>query len=271
MIFTTILSTWIGREDIYQIIAAVLGAITAVVSVFIAEYLKKRTEHHVLVRPVLSKHTFKSHSYFEDADSELPLYKTNLSDDFKGIDVKFVNVGDAIYNVRYVLKLNDAFKLSEFLEKNNEDNIFDKQEFKLTSASVENEYDYIGNDKYIELDARSIMLVTECLSSSQRKEPFISNVYIENEGYESYIARNKIYSVNISKGHYLLIQLLIDRVMKLKNQSIYANLFNLEIKYEDIKGKEYEKSYIYSLNINNTFFDSGVKYIRTSIVLDPKL
>ncbi|WP_270310958.1 hypothetical protein [Weissella cibaria] len=271
MIFTTILSTWIVREDIYQIIAAVLGAITAVVSVFIAEHLKKRTEHHVLVRPVLSRHTFKSHLYFEDADSKVPLYKANLSDDFKGIDVKFVNVGDAIYNVRYVLKLNDAFKLTEFLEKNDGDDIFDKQEFKLISASLEHEYDYIGNDQYIELDAKSIMLVIENLLSSQQKEPYTSNVYIESEGYESYIARNKIYSVNISKGYYLLIQLLIDRVMKLKNQSIYSNFLKLEIKYEDITGKEYEKSYIYSLNITNTLFNPGVKFIRTSIVLDPKL
>lgn len=263
-----LLIQWIGRSDVYTLLAAILGAITAVSTVYISEHLKKRTEQKVLVRPILSKHTFNCHLYFEDEGYEQPLYKSKLSDDCNEMDIKFVNYGDAIYNVRYVLKLKDVSKLLAFIEKNDPVYGLYKQEFKLVSASAEFKYDYIGNDEYIKRDNSEypLLFIDDLLPDRENTTHRVS-INSEHMGYESYIPRNAIYSVKISKGYYLLIQLLIERVLKLENQSVYLNLFQLEIKYEDIKGNTYYNYYPYSLNIYNTIFNSTDSFINTRLVL----
>lgn len=266
--FETLLIQWIGRSDVYTLLAAIFGAITAVSTVYISEHLKKRTEQKVLVRPILSKHTFNSHLYFEDEGYEHPLYQSNLSDDFNEMDIKFVNYGDAIYNVSYVLKLKDVSNLLAFIEKNAPAYSVSKQEFKVVSASAEIEYDYIGNDEYIEIDnSEHPVLVIDDLLSDRKNTTHWESIDSEHMGYESYIPRNAIYSVKISKGYYFLIQLLIERVVHLENQSGYLNLFQLEIKYEDIKGNTYDNYYPYSLAIYNTLFNPTNNFIKTSLVL----
>lgn len=264
----TLLIQWIGRSDVYTLLAAIFGAITAVGTVYISEHLKKRSEHKVVIRPILSNHTFNSHLYFEDEGYEHPLYKSNLSDDCNEIDIKFVNYGDAIYNVRYLLKLNDVSNVLDFIEKNDPDYSLYKAEFKVLSASAEIKYDYIGNDEYIEIEnSEHPVLVIDDLLSDRKNKTHWESIDSEHMGYESYIPRNAIYSVKISKGYYLLIQLLIERVLKLENQSAYLNLFQLEIKYEDIEGNTYDNYYPYSLTIYNTFFNPMSNFIKTSLVL----
>lgn len=264
----TLLIQWIGRSDVYTLLAAIFGAITAVGTVYISEHLKKRSEHKVVIRPILSNHTLNSHLYFEDEGYEHPLYESNLSDDFNEIDIKFVNYGDAIYNVRYVLKLNDVSNLLAFIEKTVPDYGVYIPEFKVLSASVENEYEYIGNDEIIEIEnSEHPVLVIDELGSDRKNLPHEEGINSEHMGYESYIPRNAIYSVKISKGYYLLIQLLIERVLKLENRSSYLNLFQLEIQYEDIEGNTYNNYYPYSLNIYNTFFNPMSNFIKASLVL----
>lgn len=264
----TLLIQWIGRSDVYTLLAAIFGAITAVGTVYISEHLKKRSEHKVVIRPILSNHTFNSHLYFEDEGYEHPLYEPNLSDDFNEIDIKFVNYGDAIYNVRYVLKLNDVSNLLAFIEKTVPDYGVYIPEFKVLSASVESEYEYIGNDEIIEIEnSEHPVLVIDELGSDRKNLPHEEGFNSEHMGYESYIPRNAIYSVKISKGYYLLIQLLIERVLKLENRSSYLNLFQLEIQYEDIEGNTYNNYYPYSLTIYNTFFNPMSNFIKASLVL----
>lgn len=264
----TLLIQWIGRSDVYTLLAAIFGAITAVSTVYISEHLKKKTEQKVLIRPILSKHTFNSHLYFEDEGYEHPLYKSKLSDEFNEMDIKFVNYGDAIYNVRYELKLKDVSRLVAFIEENAPSYNLYEHEFKLVSASVELDYDYIGSDGYIGIDnSEHPVLVIDELVPDRENITHVVNIHSEHMGYESYIPRNEIYSVKISKGYYLLIQLLIERILKLENQSGYLNLFQLEIKYEDIKGNTYDNYYPYSLNIYNTIFDYTNNLINTKLVL----
>lgn len=245
----------------YEIIASIIGAAATVVGIFISQKLQDISAQKLANQPILEKFHVRSIILEDEHGSSLDYPNYQLKFPYEPIFLSFVNAGDDIYNIFFTIRINDV---DDWV---NRINIGENIHYGI--PKLDNMVQFLSTEK--PLGERIDTHLKIGTNNGVKKEAMIQIPMI-SKGVHSYAERKEVYHLPISRAQFILVQLIIENMAMdhwKEESSIFKDLFEVNMLFEDKLGNKHEEKYSYSLEVVFLHFSSSDSYIECEIRFIP--